>query len=264
MHPNLLRLDDLAVHVATDPHVQAVLGLGSAGVQTHRFDDHSDIDFFLVVDTVATKERYLRDIGWLGGFGGQVAHSFVNDPNGRKALLADGLFLEYAVFTLQQLAAVPFVGARVVWSRDARDPLAGGAGAPATSPLDTVDFHLDEALTNLFVGLHREMRGERLAAMRFIQVYALDRVLALVRLDPATALDHPDRFEASRRIEQASVPGGLPLHRMAPGYGRNAEAARAVLAWLTTHHDPEPVMVRAVGDLLEALDGGQAGVTPTR
>ena len=48
MHPNLLRLDDLAVHVATDPHVQAVLGLGSAGVQTHRFDDHSDIDFFLV------------------------------------------------------------------------------------------------------------------------------------------------------------------------------------------------------------------------
>ena len=64
MHPNLLRLDDLAVHVATDPHVQAVLGLGSAGVQTHRFDDHSDIDFFLVVDTAATERRALalRDV----------------------------------------------------------------------------------------------------------------------------------------------------------------------------------------------------------
>ncbi|WP_162802892.1 hypothetical protein [Ornithinimicrobium avium] len=43
MHPNLLRLDDLAVHVSTDPHVKAVLGLGSAGVQTHRFDDHSEV-----------------------------------------------------------------------------------------------------------------------------------------------------------------------------------------------------------------------------
>ena len=265
MHPQLARLDALAAHVAADPHVEAVLGLGSAGTQTRRFDDHSDIDFFLVVDTPATKERYLRDIGWLEGFGGHVAFSFVNDPNGRKALLADGLFLEYAVFTPEQLAAVPFVGARVVWSREGRDPLAGGAAAPARSALDTPDFHVDEALTNLFVGLHRELRGERLAAMRFIQVYALDRVLALVRLDPATALDHPDPFEASRRIEQASVPGDLPLGRMAPGYDDNPGAARAVLDWLTAHHDPDPAMVEAVRGLLTALDERrQSGVTPTR
>ncbi|QDO89443.1 MULTISPECIES: hypothetical protein [Ornithinimicrobium] len=254
MHPNLLRLDDLAVHVATDPHVQAVLGLGSAGVQTHRFDDHSDIDFFLITDTIDTKDRYLQDTSWLQGFGGQVAFSFVNDPNGRKALLADGLFLEYAIFTPEQLAALPVTGARVVWSRGRVDPLALGAALPAATAMDTVDFHLNEALTNLYVGLHRELRGEHLAATRFIQVYAVDRVLALVRLDPATELDHPDPFEATRRIENASLPGGLPLHQMIRGYTDNLNAARAVLAWLTTHHDTAPAIVAAIRELTTTLE----------
>lgn len=254
MHPNLLRLHDLAAHVATDPHVQAVLGLGSAGVETHRFDDHSDIDFFLVVDDVDTKHRYLQDTSWLQGFGGQVAYSFVNDPNGRKALLAGGLFLEYAIFTPDQLTALPVTGARVVWSRGRVDPLALGAALPAATAIDTVNFHLNEALTNIYVGLHRELRGEHLTAMRFIQVYAVDRVLALVRLDPASALDHPDHFEATRRIERAFLPGGLPLHRMVPGYTDNLNAARAVLAWLTAHHQTDPIIVAAIRELTTTLD----------
>lgn len=262
MHPNLTRLDRLAASVATDPHVQAVLGLGSAGVETHRFDDRSDIDFFLVIDTTDTKQRYLQDTSWLQSFGGDVAYSFVNDPNGRKALLADGLFLEYAIFTPAQLASVPFTGARVVWSRGRYDPLARGAALPPTTAIDTVDFHLNEALTNLYVGLHRELRGEHLAAMRFIQVYAVDRVLALVRLDPAAALDHPDHFDATRRIERAHLPGGLPLHRMITGYTANLDAARALLAWLTAHHDADPVIVAAIRGLTASLatqnktDGG--------
>ncbi len=42
-----------------------------------------------------------------------------------------------------------------------------------------MDWLLGEALTNLYVGLQRELRGERLSAMRFIQGYALDRLVAL-------------------------------------------------------------------------------------
>ena len=200
-HPTLQRLDDLARSVSADEQVQAVLGLGSAGVETGRFDDHSDIDFFLVVHDGAAKRRYLDDIRWLRGFGGDVAYSFVNDRNGRKALFEDGLFLEYAIFTPSELALLPIVGARVVWSRPsfalpAADP-------PPVPSIDTVEFHVNEALTNLFVGLHRHLRGEDLTAMRFIQVYAVDRVLALVRLSPASALDQPDPFEPTRRIESA-------------------------------------------------------------
>ena len=251
LHPTLLRLDRLAAHLATDDHVLAVLGLGSAGQETHRFDEHSDIDFFVVLDSASAQDGYLQDPGWLAGFGGAVAYSFVNDPHGRKALFADGLFVEYAVFTSDQLAALPVVGARVVWSRDGHDPLTSSPAPARPTAVDTVDFHRDEALTNLYVGLHRELRGERLTAMRFIQVYAVDRVLALVRLDPASRLDHPDHFESTRRIEQADLPTDLPLHRMVPGYEHNVDAARAVLDWLTTHHVTHPVMTRAVLRLLD-------------
>ena len=188
MHPTLTRLDRFAHSVAGAPGVVAVLGLGSAGLEHGRFDDHSDIDFFLVVDDGATKQAYLDDLDWLAGFGGTVTYSFANDPNGRKALLDDGLFLEYAVFTPAQLATLTLAGVRVVWHRAGVDPaaLVAPAAIVTTSGHDTVEFHLNEALTNLFVGLHRHLRGERLTAMRFIQVYAVDRVLALVRLTSAT------------------------------------------------------------------------------
>nr|MBA2694724.1 hypothetical protein [Actinomycetota bacterium] len=115
MHPTLHRLDELAGALRRDPGVLAVLGLGSAGVEVDRFDEHSDIDFFLIVDRAATKARYLQDTGWLAHFGGHLVYSFVNDPNGRKALFEDGLFLEYAIFTPHELATVPFAGARTVW-----------------------------------------------------------------------------------------------------------------------------------------------------
>ncbi len=250
MHPTLARLDDLAAHLAADPHVLAVLGVGSAGVETERFDDHSDIDFFLVVDSVGAKQGYVDDIGWLGGFGGEVAWSFVNSVDGRKALFADGLFLEYAVFTAEELPGITFAGARVAWGREGFSlPEGRGPGRPA---LDTVEFNVDEALSNVFVGMHRELRGERLTAMRFIQVYAVDRLLAVVRLGATTVLTLPDAFEPTRRVEQARTDAPLPLAAMVQGYGANADSARAVLDWLTAHHDCDPAIVEPIGELIRA------------
>lgn len=249
MHPTLTRLDDLAAALAEDDDLVAVLGLGSAGVEHNRFDDHSDIDFWLVVSDGSAKQRYLDDPGWLAGFGGSLAYSFVNDPNGRKALMVDGLFLEYAVFTPQELRRLTFTGARVVWQRHGI-PL-GLEEHPAPSPptaIDTVEFHVNEALTNLFVGLHRELRGERLTAFRFIQVYAVDRVLALLRLDAGRQWVQPDPFEATRRVE-VSVED-VPLPAMVAGYDHNRVAARATLDWLTGRYDSDPAIVEAVRDLL--------------
>ncbi len=137
MHPTLRRLDDLAVSLARRGDVIAVLGLGSAGVETERFDEHSDIDFWLVVDDAAVKEDLLAGTDWLAGFGGRLAYSNVDDPNGRKALFEDGLFLEYAVFTPAELTRLAFTGARVAWQRPGQRPRprrprpAAGARGPA-------------------------------------------------------------------------------------------------------------------------------------
>lgn len=248
MHPNLQRLELLANALSDDPSVQAVLGLGSSGRETHRFDDHSDIDFFVIVDDIEAKQRYLNDITWLNGLGGELAFEFVNDPNGRKALLADGLLLEYAIFTTDQIRELPLVGSRVVWAR--QHYTHSETGHPR-SAIDTVTFHTHEALTNLYVGLHREIRGERLTAMRFIQVYAVDRVLALQRLDPTAHRPDPDAFESTRRAELVQGPTTPDYAGMTPGYMHNAAAAAAILTWLTDHYKPNRQLVAAVEDLLQ-------------
>ncbi len=250
VHPLLRRLDDLAAHLATRPDALALLGVGSAGVEHERLDEHSDLDFFVVVEDAA-KSRYLASVDWLEG-AGRVDYSFVNSPDGRKALLEGGVFVEYAVFTVGELAQVPFTGGRVVWQRADVTEVIAREGPPLPRPaLDTVDFHLNEALTNLYVGLHRELRGERLSAARFIQSHAVDRVLALLRLTGPPDAPARDPFDPARRVETVYPPDVLPLAAMVPGYLHNTAAARAVLGWLAGRFDIDPVMQRAVRELLD-------------
>jgi hypothetical protein len=243
------RLDAIGAHLASRGDVIALLGLGSVGVEYDRLDEHSDLDFFVVVDEGA-KQRYIDSVDWLEAVHG-VGFSFVNDPNGRKALFADGIFVEYAVFTLGELDHIPFDGARLVWARDdAPDDLPERGRRAGLPSLDTVEFHLNEALTNLFVGLHRELRGERLTATRFIQTFAVDHVLALLRLTGAPSAQGRDPFDASRRVEQVYPPAVLPLGEMMPGYGANVAAAAATLAWLRQRFDVDPVIAAAIDDLI--------------
>lgn len=240
----LQRLDDLGAHLASRPDAIALLGLGSSGVEHHRMDEHSDLDFFVVTTDPA---HYVDSIDWLNAVS-PVAYSFANVLNGRKVLFADGVFAEYGAFTPDELTGLPFTGARLVWQRDGTpDGLAGSGRPPARPPFETVEFHLNEALTNLYVGLHRELRGERLTAMRFIQVYAVDRAIALLNL-AATAEYLRDPFDGSRRVEQAYP--AFPLADLAPGYEHNVAAAAAMLDWLMERYPADPVIVEAVRSLL--------------
>ena len=244
------RLDAIGEHLASRGDVIALLGLGSVGVEHDRLDEHSDLDFFVIVDDGA-KPTYIDSIAWLDTVH-EVVFSFVNDPNGRKVLFGDGIFVEYAVFTLGELDDIPFTGARVAWARDdAPQDLPARGRRAGTPTIDTIDFHLNEALTNLYVGLHRELRGERLTASRFIQAFAVDRVLALLRLTESEPASRRDPFDPSRRAEQAFPPEVLPLGEMIPGYDANAAAAAAMLAWLRDRFDVDPAIGAAIDDLID-------------
>jgi hypothetical protein len=223
----LRRLDDLGGELARRGDALALIGLGSVGVDLDRLDDHSDMDFFVVVDDEA-KRRYLDSIDWLEALA-PVQFSFANTADGRKVLFADGLFAEYAVFTLAELRALPWPPGRLVWAR--ADAPAGIEQSDATdrpSPHPDPQFHVDEALTNLYVGLHRDARGERLVATRFIQSYAVERVLSYLEL--TAPRPRQDAFVIERGVERRWP--DLPLGAMNPGYDRNREAALAILEWL--------------------------------
>jgi hypothetical protein len=244
--PRLLlrRLDELGAVLAARGDAIALIALGSVGIDLDRLDDHSDLDFFVIVDPDA-KQQYLDAIDWLEELG-PVAFSFGNTVDGRKVLFADGVFAEYAVFTLAESREGSFSPGRIVWSRqDAPARLEFPRRVAGTAPTDSVDHQVNEALTNLYVGLQREARGERLSASRLIQTHAVDRLIVLRGLI-ADAPPRQDDFVIERGVENRFGADGLPLAEMVPGYEHNRDAALAILGWLEANAQVDPALAAAV------------------
>jgi hypothetical protein len=244
----LRRLDDIGASLARRDDAIALIGLGSVGVDLARLDEHSDLDFFVIVDEGA-KPAYLASIQWLEA-AAPVHYSFENSVDGRKVLFEDGIFAEYAVFSLPELEGAGFSPGRIVWRR-ADAPV--GVEVPdrlgGRSPYLTPHYQANEILTNLYVGLHRDARGERLSAARLIQVHAVDRAITLLGLLGEGTGGQQDAFAVERGAERRFGADRLPLAVLMPGYERNHEAALAMLDWLEAHADVDQRLASAVREL---------------
>ena len=120
MAANLLaRLDAIGRSLRDRGNALALIGLGSVGLETERLDQWSDLDFFVIVEA-GCKERYLAQLDWLAAVH-RVTWHFRNTVDGHKALMADGVFCEFAVFEPDELADIPFAPGRVVWKREGDD-----------------------------------------------------------------------------------------------------------------------------------------------
>lgn len=244
----LARLVEIAHSVERSGHGLALIALGSAGLELDRLDDHSDLDFFVIVES-GHKGRYIDRLDWLS-CAAPVAYQFRNTPDGYKLLFQDGVFCEFAVFETPELRHIPFAPGRVVWKKaGATDTLLLPEPRQNTPEDRSIDWLVGEALTSLYTGLSRNARGERLSAMRSIQVNALDRVLELcASLEPGTPAAR-DVFAFERRYEQRHPHCAQTLPEFAQGYGRNVESALAILAFLESHFEVAPAMKRAIEEL---------------
>jgi hypothetical protein len=246
----LTRLDAIAQSVAQSGHGLALIALGSAGNQRARLDDYSDLDFFAIVEA-GNKQAFLDDLGWLSSLC-PIAYSYRNTHDGHKLLFEDGVFCEFAVFEMHELAHIPFAPGRTVWKRaDVPDAQLLPEPHWLTPPERSVEWLLGEALSNLYAGLSRHARGETLAAMRAIQVCAVDRVLELGALLEQAAGSGRDVFAFERRYEQRYPDGARGLPGFMQGYEHNIESALAILAFLDAHFELNPSMKRAIETLCE-------------
>ncbi len=224
----------------------ALIGLGSVGTELARMDEFSDLDFFAVVAD-GQKRRFIDNLDWLAEVA-PIAYCFLNSPDGYKLLFEDGIFCELAVFEQAELRAIPFSAGRVVWKQPWVEdaialPVQGAGGAPSVSP---VEWLVGEALTNLYVGLGRDRRGEKLSATRFIQGYAVDRVLELAaRVEPEQPAFR-DRFSNERRFEQRFPGLAQRLPAFVQGYEKNRQSALAILAFLEENFDVNPSLAAIV------------------
>jgi len=248
----LQRLDEIGQALAQSDHALALIGLGSVGAELDRLDEYSDLDFFAIVEPTY-KSRYIQHPDWLYTVH-PIAFAFPNTADGYKLLYADGVFCECAVFEPHELSTATFVRGRIVWQRaDFDGALAEPQPRPANKP-PTREWLIGEALTNLYVGLGRYRRGEKLSAQRFIQHYAVDRVMDLIAQVETAIPAYRDVFAHERRVEQRYPIETRHLPQMVQGYDRSPESAAAILNWLERSFDINAAMARAIRQLIGEAD----------
>ena len=241
--PRLLlnRLEAIGQALACSGRALALLALGSVGLELDRLDGYSDLDFFVIVREGA-KSDFLDHLDWLEGVQ-PVVFAFKNTADGYKLLFQDNIFCEFAIFEPVELSHIPYSEGRIVWSADEFDQSLRRPEHPSQAhSAHSPDWLVNEALTNLYVGLARYRRGEKLSAMRFIQGYAVDRLLQLASHLEAAQPAHVDSFVLERRFEQRFPFTSQQLATFLPGYEQTPQAAQAILAFLERHFGVNPAL----------------------
>lgn len=232
----LERLQQIGYSLEQSGQALALLGLGSVGIETERLDDYSDLDFFAIVE-VGCKQRFINNLDWLSNIK-EISYCFRNTVDGYKLLFDDGIFCEFAVFEPQELNDIPFSEGRIVWQKNGFDsscclPRINKA-LPSSSD---IGWLVGEALTNLHVGLCRYLRGEKLSAMRFVQQYALDKLVDLVKHTEQALPSLIDPFVLDRRIEIRHPKFATLLPEFTQGYDATPSSALAQLHFLETNFE---------------------------
>jgi hypothetical protein len=246
----LKRLDEIGQSLSQSGHGLALLGLGSVGIERNRLDDYSDLDFFVIVEP-GYKQPFIANLDWLSRIR-PVVYAFQNTVDGHKLLFDDGVFCEFAVFEPDELAHIPFAEGQVVWQAEGFDA-AILTPKPLSPPKERpMDWLLGEALTNLYVGMARYRRGEKISAQRFIQHYAVDRIIEMAARLEAEQPGFRDLFSGERRFEQRFPNLAAWLPQFIQGYERTPDSAKAILTFLEQHFEINPAMkaeiLRFTGD----------------
>ena len=247
----LARLEALGHAVRDTGQALALIGLGSAGVERARMDAYSDLDFYVIVRP-GTKSRFISQLDWIKA-AGPVGYAFQNSGDGWKILYADGVFIEYAIFEPADMPHVHFAEGHLVWHAADFDLSLATPHVPERGKRleDEIPWKVGEILTNLYVGLLRYHRGEKLSASRFIQGYPIDRILELApHLETAQPV-FADPFQPERRFERRFPTLATRLPEFVPGYAHTPQAARTILAFLEEHFEVDPFIRQAILELCE-------------
>lgn len=226
------RLDEIGGSLERRGEALLLLGVGSVGVETERIDEYSDLDFFVIVKP-GFKQMYIERLDWLEEVY-PLAFSFRNTADGYKILFEDGIYGEFAVFEEEEMEHVAYSEGRIVWMNPTytKPEIAKGGRRTETQRREGLDFPLNEALTNLYVGLCRYARGEKLSAARFVQSFAVDNILSVLYLLEKEESYFPDVFGEERRMEKRYPSFAERVGDMILGYQRTPESALHVLRYL--------------------------------
>jgi lincosamide nucleotidyltransferase B/F len=250
----LKRLDEIGVSLSKREHSIALLGLGSVGVELDRLDKYSDLDFFVIVEDGA-KQTFIDDLSWLEEVY-PLAYAFKNSSDGYKILFEDGIYGEYAVFSKNEVNHITQAEGRIVWMNpNYKLPmLTQSKGDIPQLKKENIEFRINEALTNLYVGLLRALRGEKLSAYRFIETHAFNNLLSIIHHFEKENKIQEDLFNIERRFEMHYPKMMNELKDMLSGYNHIAKSAHAILDYISKIYDINPKLNKQIKVLITQLN----------
>jgi lincosamide nucleotidyltransferase B/F len=251
-HLLLERLDQIGQSISTQKGMLALLGLGSVGVELSRLDDQSDLDFFVITE-IGFKQHYIDDLLWLENVR-PIPYRFKNTNDGYKFMFDDGIYGEFAVFDVSEMDHVTQAEGRIVWIKPGThiNRLTEAKGTHPIIHQTDVKYRLEEALTNLYVGLSRAIRGEVLSGYRFIESYAIGNLLSVIHHFEVMQDIHDDLFNIERRFE-THFPTFLNLKFMLQGYQHIALSSQAILDYIDSKYAINPFFHQQIQQKIDTL-----------
>ncbi len=251
-HLLLDRLDAIGRSISNKQGMIALLGLGSVGVELDRLDDQSDLDFFVITEH-GYKQKYIDDLSWLDN-AFPVSYRFKNTNDGYKFMFDDGIYGEFAVFDTSEIDHVTQDQGRIIWIKPGHDlpRLTEAKGKHPIVHENNIQYRLEEALTNLYVGLSRAIRGEVLSGYRFIESYAIGNLLSVIHHFEPMSAEHHDLFNIERRFEQHFKTFNH-LNKMLQGYHKIASSSQAILDYIAEKYSIHPLLHRQIQDKIDIL-----------
>ncbi|MDY0276833.1 MAG: hypothetical protein RBQ97_01975 [Acholeplasma sp.] len=246
----LNRFGEIGRNLSQDEDAIALLGLGSIGKELERLDDYSDLDFFVIVKN-GKQKRFIDDLSWLDTNSSKVGYAFRNSNDGYKVLYDDGIYGEFAIFDLDAYAKAEFTEGRFEWIRDGYELNSKPKKEETLDRLSDWYFPINEAITNIYIGLLRYFRGEKLAAFVFIERYAFDNVLRVFHLIEKEQNYFPDPFSNHRRFELRYPINSKEVLSSLKGYDNILLSAKNLFAFIQKYWEINPVMAREIIKLLE-------------
>lgn len=245
-----LKMDKLAQNLKNYDDVLCLLGLGSMA-QLDRLDQYSDMDFFLIVKN-DSKKRFINNLDWLSFE--SITFSFRNSNDGYKVLYHDSIFAEFAIFTEDEITKATFNEGLIYYKKEGFDEsLVVPKVINKHKPIDK-DYLINESLSNIYIGLKRNIRGEISSATTFIQTYAYNLIIALFPLIYTENIVDLDPFVYERRIEQRFPESRQLLLDFRQGSSKNIESANAMILFLLKHFKPNEAMIKEIRSMIHNED----------
>jgi hypothetical protein len=181
----------------------ALLALGSMAEKDHDPDLWSDHDFSIIIKK-GSEEKYINNLFWLPDEY-QVVFTYKESDNSRKVIFENMHLIEYAVFELENLKNLKINSYRLLFDKfNITDYIEEIVNSTSNSSnlLEDNEGLIGNLLTDIFIGVGRYKRGEKISAHYFIKEKALRQLLLLIEKNiESSELNNLDNLDPFRRFE---------------------------------------------------------------